>query len=102
MVGPRDDSVEVTGFSWDYEEDGNIKHIARHRVSRSDLEEVGSVAPRFFRNSRTEGASHVMIAPNRKGRFMRAAIVEGPMIGKWYVVTAHWLSRRRGERLYDS
>jgi hypothetical protein len=42
-----------------------------------------------------------MLGPNLRGRFLHVAMVQTMDDGIWYVVTANWLARRRGERLYE-
>ena len=102
VVGHRDDAILVAAFLWDYQPGRNVEHIARHGVGPEDVEEVLSRTPHFFRNTTPYGASHVMVGPNDAGRYLRVALTETSTEGVWYVVTAHWLSKRRGERLYES
>jgi hypothetical protein len=91
--------IQVTDFEWDWDEDGNVDHIARHEVHPEDVNEVKDKAPRFGLNA--AGRTHIMIGANRAGRYLHVAMVATPRSGCWFVVTANWLSRRRGQRLYD-
>jgi uncharacterized protein (DUF1778 family) len=98
VVGPRDYDVRVNGLVWDYEPGQNVDHIARHGVRQVDVEEVLALAPHFFLNNTPGSASHMMVGSNAEGRYLRAAIDETADPGVWYVVTAHWLSRRVGRK----
>ena len=89
MVGERDDSIEVLSFDWD---DFNVNHVARHDVSREDVEFVLTMAPLFFRNLHGRSATHVMVGRDSLGRVLYVPIfcVEWP--GVWRVISA-WESR---------
>jgi hypothetical protein len=92
---------EVAGFIWDFGEKGNVQHIDRHDVTVEDVYEVLHNAPTFFADRPDANASHIMLGPNLRGRFLHVAMVQTMDDGIWYVVTANWLARRRGERLYE-
>lgn len=92
--------VEEIYFRWDYSEAGNVRHIVAHGVTVDDVVEVYKNAPRFFASSRHDRASHMMIGPNIRGRYLQVAMDRTFEPSVWYVVTANWLERRRGERLY--
>ena len=102
MVGRRDYDAQVIAFAWDFRPTGNVRHIAEHGVRPEDVEEVHELAPRFFRNTQAYNATHLMVGSNRDGRYLRAAIIETPEPGIWIVATAHWLTQRRGERMYEA
>jgi hypothetical protein len=51
--------------------------------------------------NRQNRASHMMIGPNLRGRYLQLALDRTFEANVWYVVTAHWLERRRGKRLYE-
>ena len=93
----RGDEID---FRWDYGENGNVLHIAAHGVTVEDVLEVFKNAPRFFAGNRRDRASHMMIGPNLQGRYLQVAVDRTFEANVWYVVTANWLQRRRGERLY--
>jgi hypothetical protein len=92
---------EIREFEWDEGTGRNVDHIALHEVTPADVEEVLDNAPRFARSNRDEGATHFMLGPTKAGRFLFAAIVETPITGRWYVVTAYWMSRTRADRIYN-
>lgn len=93
--------LEVVAFEWDWDEGGNVEHIARHEVMPEDVNEVKDHAPRFGLNPADRSATHVMLGMNRAGRYLHVAMVETPRRGVWFVVTANWLNARRAQRLYD-
>ena len=93
--------IVVVDSEWDWDDDGNVDHIARHGVYPEDVNELKNNAPRFGLNTPDKSATHVMIGPNLAGRYLHVAIVETLRPGTWFVVTANWLNRRRGERLYS-
>jgi hypothetical protein len=101
MVGERREDPKPKAFHWNYSEDGNVDHIARHTVQPEDVEEVAANVPRFFAPRDPGRDGFVMVGPNLTGRYLLVAIIETPE-GDWYPVTAHWLDRRRGERNYNS
>jgi hypothetical protein len=41
-----------------------------------------------------------MVGPNITGRYVYVAMIE--TVEGWSVITAHWMERRRAERLYNS
>jgi hypothetical protein len=92
---------EAINFRWDYGEAGNVVHIAAHGMAIDDVLEVYANAPRFFEGNRRARASHMMIGPNLRGRYLQVALDRTFEAKVWYVVTAHWLERRRGQRLYE-
>ncbi len=92
--------VEVVGFEWDWDEDGNVDHIGRHAVSPEDVGEVKDNKPRFGQNPAYKSATHIMVGPNLAGRYLHVAMIPTFRHGYWFVVTANWLTARRGERLY--
>ncbi len=74
----------------------NVAHIARHGVTRREVEEVCHGRP----ISREAYASRIMvIGPTRGGRIV-AAVLEPEEEGAYYVVTAR-LASRRERRLYQ-
>jgi len=97
MVGPRADIV-VESFAWD---DGIEAHLARHGVTRSDLNAVLAKTPRYFENLDGRGGSHVMIGPDDEDRYFYVSISQTQRPDHWYPVTA-WPLGRRGLRLYNS
>jgi hypothetical protein len=89
----------VADFRFD---DDNASHISRHDVHEHDLREVLANAPQYFVNppSPDRTASHLMLGPNKDGRFILAAISEvEPNI--WRPVTAHWFHTRLARRFYE-
>ena len=89
MVGEPDDGIEVASLQWD---DENIDHIARHGVTREDVEHGLANGPLFFQNVPGRSATHVMVGQDETGRVLYVPIlcVEWPDV--WRVVSA-WESR---------
>lgn len=89
MVGEPDDSVDVWWLDWN---DENVAHIARHEVTRENVEYVLANAPSFFQNLPDRSATHVMVGYDQTGRVLYVPIlcVEEP--GIWRVISA-WESR---------
>ena len=69
-----------------------VVHIARHAITRDDVESILQGAPRFFRNVPGRSATHVMVGIDSRGRVLYIPLlcVEEPK--KWRVITA-WESR---------
>ena len=98
MVRGRAD-IEVEELEWD---DENIEHLAKHGVTQAAAESVLAIAPRFFENLHGRGGSHVMVGPDRDGRYLYVSLIESEIyIGVWHPVTG-WPLGRRGPRLYNS
>lgn len=93
--------IEVVRFEWDWDEGGNVDHIADHDVLPEDVNEVKDNHPRFGLNPPEQSATHIMIGPNLEGRYLHVAMVSTHREGIWFVVTANWLNEQRGKRLYD-
>jgi len=64
--------VRIAEWQWDEE---NREHIARHGVRERDVFAVEAGRPRFRRNRNQRAATHVMIGPDRGGRFLAVFIV---------------------------
>jgi uncharacterized protein len=78
----------------------NVAHIARHEVTPDDVVEVLVNQPHYY-DAKPDKESLVVLGPNRAGRYLLVVVVEAVVLpDAWYVVTAHWLNRRRAERLY--
>jgi hypothetical protein len=99
VVGRQRDEPEIEAFLWDYSPNANVEHIAGHSVTPLDVQNVRDNEPHFF-DARPEYFGCVMLGPNMEGRYLYVAMFETQIMGVWQVITAHWLSHRRGERLY--
>ena len=99
MVGERREVPYVAEFLWDYTREGNVEHIARHKVTPGDVHEVRDNQPHFY-DARPGYEGVVMLGPNQAGRFLYLAMLEVEPLGVWQVITAYWLQRRRALRLY--
>jgi hypothetical protein len=76
----------------------NLSHIRRHGGSVRVCREVLSNAPKFFEQTGRSG-SHLMIGPDRAGRFWTIAI-DDLGDGRVMAVTA-WPSKRNQVRRYE-
>ena len=56
--------IEVADFEWDWDEGGNVDHVAKHGVYPEDVSEVKNSNPRFGLNDPEKSATHVMIGTN--------------------------------------
>ena len=92
--------IELLGFLWEYEPDGNVEHLARHDVSPDDVYAVLQSSPMFFLNLPEPTASHIMIGPDGRGRVLYIALLATPETGIWKAVTG-WDSRL-ARRIYYS
>lgn len=101
MVGERLDSIRVDSFIWDVSPDGNVLHIQRHNVRPGDVEDVAANEPHYYLNLPGKSATHIMVGPNRTGRFLLVAMSRSGSETSWYVITAVWLERNRGARFYN-
>lgn len=94
--------VDVQGFEWDYSEEGNINHLARHDVTSEDVEAVLAWDPLYFRNEVAGSATYVMVGQDRRGRsllvFLRPTTTLGVYkpVTAWQSGDAHELLRREG------
>src|SRR5438552_5619895 len=101
MVGERV-NIRVIGLSWDYLEDGNVEHLAKHDVLASNAEAVLANSPLFFRNVPGHRATHVMIGTDNRGRSLYISLAPTPEAGEWKPMTgwrsglAHRLLEREG------
>ena len=88
MVGEADE-IRVDRLEWDSE---IIDHIARHAVSREDVESVLNGEPRFYRNVPGRSATHVMVGLDSRGRVLFVPILCTEEPDEWRVISA-WESR---------
>jgi len=95
LVGESDD-VEVESLDWDRE---NVTHIARHGVSRENVEFALSHAPRFFRNLPGRSATHIMMGRDEEGRVLYVPLIQLDRPGATWRVVSAWESRF-ARRLY--
>ncbi|HLF79746.1 MAG TPA: hypothetical protein VJB57_19870 [Dehalococcoidia bacterium] len=91
------DEIEVLELEFD---DENLQHLADHGVEQADVLDVWLNAPRFFRNLEGRGGTHVMLGPDKSGRFFYIALVQTGVDGRWRPVTGYPYNRRRALRYY--
>lgn len=100
MVGePLDEVPTMNSLFWDQDRNGNVEHIAAHGVTPDDVAEVLELKPRFFQD-RHDSLSVIALGPNSAGRYLAIVLTPTFVRGEWAVVTAHWLTKRRGENLF--
>lgn len=98
--------MELRGLVWDDEDDpeGNIQHIARHRVRPWEVREVLESAPVFREAEESYGPNPVYVAIGftAAGRLLEVWGIHfrhGPLAGWWRTITA-MDARRRYRRIY--
>lgn len=102
--------LNITGLDWDDDQDagGNVRHIARHKVSVGEVTEVVTSGPVFVRVE-TEGDNpyFVAIRHTASGRLLEVWGISPPKAGWRQTVTAMkarpaqralWNKERGGER----
>ena len=95
VVGESVD-IEVVELQWD---GPIVTHIARHDVSRGDVEYALANNPLFFMNLPGQSATHLMIGRDGRDRILYVPILMTVVPGRWLVVSA-WESRF-ARRLYE-
>jgi hypothetical protein len=102
VVGERK-SIEVSGFVWDFENDGNVEHLARHGVSVVDVYAVLASGPLFYLNIGEHAARYAMVGHDAKRRSLiiyllptAEASVWKPVTG-WQSALAHSLLEQEGK-----
>jgi hypothetical protein len=98
VVSDESADLVVDGFEWDFDEGGNVDHLAQHGVMHADVHFVHEHDPLYVRNlpSLTRTATHVMVGRDSQERSLAIFIIETARPGIWYVVTG-----RRGADAHD-
>lgn len=87
----------IDSWAWDYEEDGNVEHLATHEVTPRIVLEVAAMGPKFRDNVEERTATHQMIGPDKAMDWWTICIVEDDQVeGRWKAITG-WTSTD-GER----
>jgi hypothetical protein len=96
VVGEPDE-VDVWWLDWN---DEIVTHIARHEVTKEDVEHVLTHEPRFFQNLPGRSATHIMVGRDQRGRVLYVPILLVAETGIWRVISA-WESRFARRLLED-
>ncbi len=91
MVGKRR-HIEVEGFLWDFEADGNVEHLAQHDVRIADVNAVLAFGPLFFHNGREHAATYGMVGRDGRNRSLIIYLRPTAEGGVWKPITG-WQSR---------
>jgi hypothetical protein len=60
--------LTVISFAWDFNPEGNVRHLADHGVSIENVNAFHANDPLFFRNVLGRAASHVMVGRDNRGQ----------------------------------
>jgi len=90
MLGEQRE-IEVEGFAWDFEPDGNVAHLAGHDVRIADVNAVLAFGPMFLRSLSEHAATYVMVGRDNRNRSLLIYPVATPEHGIWKPVTG-WQS----------
>lgn len=91
MVGNRR-HIEVEGFFWDFDPDGNVEHRAQHDVRIADVNAVLAFEPLFFQNAGEHAATYAMIGRDSRQRSLIIYLVPTAEGGVWKPITG-WRGR---------
>jgi hypothetical protein len=81
-------------------DDAKEAYINSKGVEADDFWEVLANDPHFFLVTDASRERYNLLGPNKAGRFLLVPIA--PVVGsRWRLISAYWLDRRRGQRLYD-
>lgn len=101
MVGERH-HINVEGFLWDFEADGNVEHLARHNVRIADVNAALGFGPLFFQNIQARSATYAMIGRDGSNRSLIIYLVptaddgiRKPITG-WQSRLAHHILEQEG------
>ncbi|MCI2437242.1 BrnT family toxin [Candidatus Acetothermia bacterium] len=83
----------VTSLAWD---DENVEHIARHRVSPAEVEQVCFAAEKVVLRAERAGR-YVILGRTEAGRYL-TVVVTTPRQGRVRVITARDMSDRERRR----
>lgn len=90
--------INVFEFSWD---ERNEQHCARHEVTPMLGEEIKDGVPKFFLNDPGRTGTHMMIGPDRSGRFWTIVIKPTSETGVWRPITG-WPSDNAEIQKYNA
>jgi hypothetical protein len=81
-------------------DEAKVAYIEAKGVTPEDVTEVLKNRPKFFVTVSERRQRPAMIGPNERGRFLLVPIqhVRG---SDYRLVSAFWLNRKRGERIYE-
>ena len=79
--------IEIKQLIWD---DWNVKHISKHKISVSEVEEICRLAKKSLR---TYKGRLIVLEKTKKGRLLTVVLAPEDK-GKYYVVTARDMSKK--------
>jgi hypothetical protein len=94
------EQLRVVTFRWDDGPSGNLEHCALHKLTPTVVCEVHGRAPLLFLNDPDKTGSHVMVAPDARGRFWTVIILPTAEPGEWKPITG-WPSTKSEIRRYN-
>lgn len=88
VVGERSE-IEIDELLWDYGQDGNVAHIARHGVSPRDIYEVLGWGPLTYRDIGESPGVYSVVERNARNHSLIVYLVETETPRVWYPITAY-------------
>ncbi len=84
VAAVQEEYLRVDEFEWDEENEG---HCAPHGVTPLLVDQVKDRAPKFFPNKEGKTGTHMMIGPDRTGRFWTIIVLPAGKAGMWRAIT---------------